>query len=201
MSLESVLFIIILFAIALLAIYFRTFVKSTVEESIKNQFETQRQKMREDFEREMNAFERQDKFRLAALDKRMEAHQKAFALARKMALYTYADKETRSKVGKECDAFLDESGLYLTEEARLNFWGVLRSFTLFHFLEQELETYRGDEVRYDEHYKKIEEASKLIAGLPAKLVRSVDSEASGKTDYLMHDRNSPLPRKAKENNL
>ena len=43
--------VIILLGFGGLGLFIRTFIKSTVSESIKHQFETERQKMREEFER------------------------------------------------------------------------------------------------------------------------------------------------------
>ena len=73
----------------------QTLAKSSVEEMIHKKFDEQSQKlnhqleierlkMREEFEREIHSVDRKDKFKLAALDKRLEAHQRAYSLAIKM---------------------------------------------------------------------------------------------------------------------
>ncbi len=53
MSLESIPLAVILFAIGLLALFIRTYVKSTVQESVKNQFAREREERRQDFEEQI----------------------------------------------------------------------------------------------------------------------------------------------------
>ena len=76
-------YLLVYVGIVALGFYIRFFIKSTVEKSISHQFDVKLEKFKQDFAREITALERKDKFRLAALDRRLETHQEAYALVRR----------------------------------------------------------------------------------------------------------------------
>jgi hypothetical protein len=111
----------ILFFGGLIALYYflRTFIKSSVKESIRHQFEVERQKIREDFERELHTIDRKDRFRLAALDKRLAVHQEAYLIARILYGTVHDKEEERYRAQKRYSDFWENNCLYLTNEARI----------------------------------------------------------------------------------
>ena len=121
MTLEWVV-IIILLGLTALGLFIRTFIKSTVSESIKHQFETERQKMREEFEREIHGIDRKDRFRLAALDKRLAAHQEAYKIAVNLYWTTHDKGNIHTNAQNEYSEFWNNNCLYLTQEAREALW-------------------------------------------------------------------------------
>jgi hypothetical protein len=173
-------------ALALIRLSLKTFVKSSVQESIKHEFEVQRQQMREEFERQQNALERKDRFRLAALEKRIEAHQRAFALARKMHFNLHnSESEPRRETSRECEAFFDTYAVYLTNEARDAFWKALTRFSYFHYQVRTLEANRGNPANYDRTFREIEEVENMLASLPGKIIGIIDKESSGEADFTL----------------
>jgi hypothetical protein len=168
-------------AAGLLKLYLKTFVETTVQESVKHQFEVERQKMREDFEREMQAGERKDKFRLAALDRRLDAHQRAFTLARRM-IFTLrsSDPTETNKLSSECKLFWEEQSLFLSNEVRKQFW---KCFLFYNFYGQEIETIKSLKQTDSEYYKKANESLRAereqLNNLPSLIENAVDLEAMG----------------------
>lgn len=61
--------------------------------------------------------DRQHQLRTAVLDKRLQSHQEAYTLWRKL-LFANKDHETLSNVVAECEKWWDENCLYLTSGAR-----------------------------------------------------------------------------------
>jgi len=132
MGTESILFTIILFVICLLGLYIRTFVKSAVESSVKHQFDVRLQELRQEFAREAEARERRDRFRLAALEQRLAAHQKAYRLARVMIGTLHDSREQKREIENECNKFWDDYCLYLSNESRKSFRQVLNDFSSYY---------------------------------------------------------------------
>lgn len=131
----------------------RLSLKTFVEESVKHEFEALRQTMREDFEREQNALDSQDRFRLAALDKRMEAHQEAFALGREMLPLVHSQTMEKLPLVEKCEKFWNESSLYLTADARESLHACKAIFRLLRYLSHGLEVgpkQRGASGRFGE---------------------------------------------------
>lgn len=174
----------ILAGIAALAVYIRTFIKSTVEKSIGHEFDERLETFKQDFAREQEARERKDKFRLAALEKRLEVHQRAFALARGM-IHTLnsAEQEERNELAKECRTFWDEQSLYLSNEIRKQFQ---ESSFFYNFYVQQIEEMIDLKETEPVAYKKANED--LFAGreklrqLPSIIEKAVDLEAMGNED-------------------
>jgi hypothetical protein len=67
-----------------------------------------------------SARERQDKFRLAALEKRLEVHQEAFSLWRKL-LFSLSKPAELSQIVMEGQEWWDNNCLYLDEKSRSSF--------------------------------------------------------------------------------
>jgi hypothetical protein len=161
---------------------------------IKSELKLDRDKLHREFEDRWNDLKRQDKFRLAALDKRMEAHQKAFALARKMFSNVHSSSDKKMAVTKECQQFIDTYVLYLTEDARESFWQALHNFDVYEVF---LSVWR-DEPKDEENNKTLDEAFNTIRDLPAKLVSIVDHESLGRVYSLKSDSLTPIPPKQKK---
>jgi hypothetical protein len=68
-----------------------------------------------------SAQDRQNQLRLAAVEKRLEAHQQAYALWRKL-IFSDDDKKTLDPVVLECQTWWNNNCLYLTPEARHAFF-------------------------------------------------------------------------------
>lgn len=170
------------FTTGLLILYLHTFVKSTVQESVKHEFENQRERMREEFEREQEARERRDKFRLAALEKRLEVHQRAFALARRM-IFTLHDSAEKNSVATECKTFWDGQSLYLSNDVRREFH---KSYLFYNFYDQEIESIRSLKEADPESAKKAHQEliahTEELRQLPALIENAVDLEAMGNED-------------------
>lgn len=65
--------------------------------------------------------QQKDLFRLAALDKRLEKHQEAFALWRRLVSSLQSETRRGESVA-ECQAWWEQNCLYLTEEVRKGFY-------------------------------------------------------------------------------
>jgi len=168
---NEIFYTLFLIAFLLLGLVLRTVVKSSVQESVKHEFEIERQKMREDFEREMAAWQRKDKFRLAALDEKLRVHQKAFCLARELCRTIRSSEETKSNVLKRCEEFWDQNCLYLSNEARIKFREALMTY---HIYDSYVESWKISKTRTE-----LTEAFDRIMRLPDIIAKGTDLEAMG----------------------
>ena len=171
-------------------------VKTRLKKSIEHEFNVKLKEMEQKFSREMADRERQDKFRLAALDERMKTHQqRAFTLAQLMSHSIHTSFKIRSRVIKDCEAFWESSALYLTDEARRRFREALGHFNMYsvHY-----NAWKHDREN-PEHSKNLERAFNAIQELPAKLISIVDREASGNTDYLKDESITPFGKRVNTN--
>jgi hypothetical protein len=172
MDLLLIINILILISIGLFTLYVRTYVKSTVEKSVGHQFDIKLKKFKQDFATEINALERKDKYRLAALDKRLEAHQLAFGLSLEMYSNIHANFEIKKEIIKKLDNFWKNNSLYLTNNARKAFKTSYVDYARYDLLKQIF----GD--THDKEYGKILlEAFENISKLPQIIAREVDLEA------------------------
>ncbi len=71
------------------------------------------------------------KFALAAIDKKLDVHQKAFSLSNEMRINLSADTERRSEITKEADKFFYENCLFLSDKARKPFIDAVRDFSTY----------------------------------------------------------------------
>jgi hypothetical protein len=184
MAWETLLIITIVF-IGLLILFLRTFVKSTVQESIKHQFEVERNERRQEFDRQMvdmrqnfekNIFdiERKDKFKLAALEERLKAAQEAFELADLMFYNIYA--QDKKEINERCQSFWRMRSLYLSNDVRQAYKDVMFWFSYMNQLKL-MFSETQDKPTKDEIRKQIERAFEKIQNLPKEIEKSVDLEA------------------------
>lgn len=191
MSNEIIIFIVAVFQ-GLVVLYIGTRLKKSIE----HKFDKKLEEIRQAFSREMADLDRQDKFRLVALDEKMKAHQKAFKLAQQMYRNIHSSDDVRTQVQRDCEEFWDSYSLYLTDEARRAFREVQHCFNLYSVNYR----YWNLNRKNPESSKRLEDAFNTIQDLPAKLISIVDREASGKTDYLKDERITPFEMKQKIEN-
>lgn len=165
---------------AIVRLSLKTYVISTIEGSIRHQFEVERQTLQQAFESEWRDREHHDKFRLSALEDRMQAHQQAFALARRMQFSVHDTPDSKTKLLEECHDLMDSKMLYLTEDIReafakaVNFYG---SYHIYH------EVWRSNP--NEPHAEAdLQAAFKAITDLPSIIVKATDREATGDLPYL-----------------
>lgn len=65
--------------------------------------------------------DRKDKFALVALDKKLDVHQKAFSLSRKMFFAIHNPDDEKHKVGRDAFEFWEENCLYMSNKVRNEF--------------------------------------------------------------------------------
>jgi hypothetical protein len=165
-------------ALALVRVWLRAFVKTSVKESIKHEFEVQRQQMRQDFEREQSALERKDRFRLAALDRRLDTHQRAFSLAIEMMSSIHLIQE-RTAVVEKCETFWKNYCLFLGNRSRQQFKETMNKYFLL-----DLET-KQQIKKSEELFKMAEELLKKTESLANVLAEEVNLEAMGSDSFLL----------------
>ena len=116
--------------------------------------------------------ERKDKFRLAALDKRLEVHQEAYILWSKLTTVMSAPGPVKNKIIGDCHKFWLNNCLYLDSKARDAFHS---SFILAGFYEPGPQN-RGD-------FNKIMEAGKyIVEGVELPSLGERESERIGGED-------------------
>lgn len=98
-------------------------------ESVRSEYAKQLQMFGHENALERDADQRRHQFSMAALDQRLAAHQKAFALWREMIVQATARENSKFLV--ECQTWWEEHCLYLTPEASNAFWRAL-SAAAFH---------------------------------------------------------------------
>jgi len=174
-------YLLIYVGIVALGFYIRIFIKSTIEKSVDHQFDVKLEKFKQDFTREMTALERKDKFRLAALDRRLETHQEAYALARKMFQTLHSNSEEKHEIIKKVDDFLDRQCLFLTNETRQSFREAFFDYSIFQVYLARLKNEKSEETKKD-----LFAAFGRISGLPNKIEKGIDIEAMS-TEILTID--------------
>lgn len=195
MTWESLLIIAIVFT-GLLILFLRTFVKSTVQEPIKHQFEVERNERRQEFDRQMedmrqnfkkNIFEieRKDKFKLAALDERLRAAQESFELAELMFHNIYA--QDKKEIIERCQSFWRRRSLYLSNDVRQAYKDVIFWFSYMNQLTL-MFSKTPDKPTKVEIRKQIEQAFEKIQNLPKIIERSVDLEAFSDEDVALKEK-------------
>jgi len=146
----------ILFFVGIYALYYflKTSIKSTVEKSIEHQFNIRLESFKQEFTRDLHSIDRKDKYRLAAIDKRLEAHQKAYALARKMGNSIHSDINAKFEFQKEFIEFWDSSCLYLEADVRYKLWVATKLFQDYDLYYQ---IWRDSKLKKDDEQKKNKE--------------------------------------------
>ena len=113
------------------------------------------------------------------MDKRLDAHQKAYALAKLMnSLLASLGSEARDELAVKCDIFWNENNLYLTNEVRKQFRNSFLFFNTYLFERQENASLKDE---YPEEYeiekKQMKEEIKKLRDLPSLIEKSVDLES------------------------
>jgi len=90
-------------------------------------------------DRKMKETERKDKFRLCALDMRLQKHQEAYSKWEKMRHYylTPDSNQEKEKVLKECRQWWIANCLYLTEESSKAFANCLATLSIYTTLNEQ----------------------------------------------------------------
>jgi len=183
----TLLGILLLGLLSLLAYLLRTFLKTTIVETVKHEFSAQRQEIQNDFELKLQNFQhnfeerwrmvdRKDKFRLAALDEKLKAHQEAYALARQMPT-VIGSEDKNNKFFLQCDKFFSTRSLYLTQKARDAFWKALSAVHMYQMFVRSLPSEPGHQ-----REKALERLATLVDDvlkLPSILASEVNLEVQG----------------------
>jgi hypothetical protein len=139
---------------------------------INRRFDSRLHQMRKDFEFQINIAERKDRYRLAALDKRLETHQEAYALARKMIQTLHSNSEEKHEIIRKVEEFWNRQCLFLTNETRLSFRNAFSDYSIYHIYMDRLKAEKNEESKKD-----LFAAFDRISGLLSKIEKGVDIEA------------------------
>lgn len=110
----------------------------------------------------VSRYQESNKFRLAALDKKLEAHQKAFTLWHKL-LFSLSDNDKCNNAIEECQDWWFANCLYLPPEVRRKFYFQLMATVSTSLLPNE---------KREEQFNKVAEIGKLIE-------QSLDNHVAG----------------------
>ncbi len=91
------------------------------KQELEHEYDQKKQQLEHDFSERKQALEREDRFRLAALDKRLEAQQKAFEYWSKLRPLANQRIELKSELLQEAWGFWSSNCLYLEEDTRKGF--------------------------------------------------------------------------------
>lgn len=171
----------------LLKVFLRTYVKATVEESVKHGFEIARLKMREEFERELQALERRDKFKLAALDERLRASQRAYAIWREMGRTLHSSPEIKAEVMTRFSSFWDADCLYLSNASREGIWKAMGAYSNYEIYTLELRAASESKVEAQiaEAKKQKLDAFDDVKRVGALLEKDVDIDAMANEQFVI----------------
>jgi hypothetical protein len=121
--------------------------------------------------------------RLAAVDRRLQAHQEAFSLWRKLLAHVHSDMIGETVM--ECQSWWDKNCLYLCEEARKSFRDAYdAAFNHRQYLQQHI-----DSELVKKNFDTITKAGSLI-------VKGVDLPSLGEIEATFLDENKSVPNKA-----
>ncbi|HET7153081.1 MAG TPA: hypothetical protein VFJ29_04890 [Candidatus Kapabacteria bacterium] len=165
--------IIIYAGLALFMLWIKTSIKSTVEYSVKHEFDVRLQEIQLNFNKEAEARERKDKFRLAALDERLKVHQEAYALSVKFGSLLF-NKDQRVNLLQECQKFWNLNCLYLSTSARNAF-----SKAYVEYMNYELYLVTWKESKTHTNQLILERAFNHIRSTPLLIAQSIDLESMG----------------------
>ncbi|MHB8337648.1 MAG: hypothetical protein ACYC49_09365 [Ignavibacteriaceae bacterium] len=77
-------------------------------------------------------YDRKDKFRLVAIEKRLSIHQKAFSLWMDLALSIHNTPEERENILADCLKFIKNNNLYLNQASNQAFGKTITEVHLYH---------------------------------------------------------------------
>jgi hypothetical protein len=169
----------ILLGIVLLGIYVRTFIKSTVENSIAHQFDVKLEQFKQSFTRELHAVDRKDKYVLAALDKRLEVHQQAFAFAVEMIRNVHFETSARQDLEGKLDTFWINNCLYLSATIQKQFKIGMNYFSTYEMLLRSFKLTSSDKKE-----QRLQEMFDHIYNLPEVIAKAIDLELMGNDAFL-----------------
>ncbi len=182
MNIDNSIFIYLLGILAL-GFYFKIYIKSTIEQSVSHQFNIKLENLKQEFTREMNVLDRKDKFRLAAIDKRLEAHQLAFGLAIEMFQRINAKSEERNDLVKKLDNFWKNYALFLNNKSRKSFKSGFDNYSVHGIV---LNAWQA--TRDEKYAKQLEEKFELFRTLPNLIAQEIDLESMGIEAISMTDK-------------
>jgi len=119
----------------------------------------------------LSASEQKHDLRLAALDKRLEAHQKAYSLWYRLR-GSIRDENQLFKIFQQCNEFWMNDSLYLTEKSRKAFDEAVRAAIEFRIMKEE-----GNSAKMKENLN-------TIFGAGEVFVKSVCLPSLGENEYL-----------------
>lgn len=119
----------------------------------------------------LSAFEQKNDLRLAALDRRLEAHQKAYSLWYRLIGSIHRESELWSII-EGCNNFWINDSLYLTEESRKAFDEAVHAASMHKAFKQE-----GDATKTNENWNRVFRAGGVF-------VKSVSLPSLGEKEYL-----------------
>jgi hypothetical protein len=129
-------------------------------EKIKQEYSERLQNLAHQNQMILEQGNRQHQLRMAALDKRLEAHQKAYALCHKMIHSVYDREILIAPIVYECQDWWVENSLYLTAEAREGVFDACQR-VLFH-REMLINGRDQREVFVEENWKAINHTLKIL---------------------------------------
>lgn len=174
MDISTIILVVTQLGIVAFFIWGHQYIKSTVETSISHQFNVKLEEFKQGFTKELHTLDRRDKYTLAALENRLEAHQLAFALARKMTENIHAKQEKRQRVFEECNSFINTHFLYLDATPKQAFRDAVWNFANYPDFMFELKTAKEeDDFETMQNMRKtIENGYATIRNLPQLLIDS-----------------------------
>lgn len=152
-------------------------------EQVRSQHSERLENLAQDNRKVLESMGREHQLRLAAIDRRFEAHQQAYALCQK--LFSALHTERISSVVIECQNWWDNNCLYLDPEAREAFFHALRAAQVHASLLQGLSVDKSPErfEKIEKNWAKIGSAlgsiEKAVALPPIKESTTPDKSAFG----------------------
>jgi hypothetical protein len=120
----------------------------------------------------LSAFEQKNDLRLAALDRRLEAHQKAYSLWYRLIGSVHKESVLWDMM-QECNGFWMNNSLYLTEESRKAFDEAVHAASMHQAVKQE-----GDAAKTKENWNRIFRAGEVF-------VKSVSLPSLGEKEIFL----------------
>lgn len=133
-------------------------------EEIKNLYSKQMENLVQQNRIILEEYKNKNQLRLAALDKRLEAHQKAYVLW-KEAAHSIHNSDKINEIVIECQNWWHNNCLYLTADARDAFWNSFMAASLHKDLLESHKAIRSEETKKEvkENWHTIMQAGRIIA--------------------------------------
>lgn len=176
----------------LVMILLMTRYKVLTEKSIGHQFDEKLEKFKQDFQKELFEQERRDKFKLAALDERLKAHQEAYAVA--LDMIQKAGSEEKEKIKSVRDSYwhlFREKSLYLAPEVRTALNRGFKSFDEYNRLNAIQPGKLGEN-----QLNRMQNCYEEIAGTPGEIMKATEFEIKPDELMILPPNKTNSPRKA-----